>query len=79
MFGRAYNWKQVLNQNRGDEVKAIVDRMGGGEPGSKTWVAKYQAALKEIEAKLSPKEIQALKDEAQEWSERSPPEDVQAK
>jgi hypothetical protein len=60
-------------------VEAICQEKSGKPPGSKPFFAVYQKVLTEFITKLSQEEQDKYEKMAHEWTNRSPPEEVQRK
>ena len=63
-----------------DELYLKVDELSGGAPpGSQAFLSKYQQGLKVLLDNLSPSERSEYQTLASQWTNESPPGDVQTK
>lgn len=69
----------VANVKQQEVYSKIRDLAGGAPPGSKAFLSMYQRGLRCIVDGLSPMEKKEYQEMAKEWSEESPPTDVQRK
>lgn len=64
---------------RAAEVQEVVEKLSGDIPGSRAYTAKYQTGLKQVAEKLTDAEKEELFELAKQWTEESPPEQLQQK
>jgi hypothetical protein len=57
----------------------LTQQMSGGTPGSQAFLGALQDATTSLWKKLPSEEQERYADIAKEWSEDSPPKDIQAK
>lgn len=72
--------KHVVAHVKQDELYSKVKELSGGAPpGSKAFLSKYQQGLKFVLDNLSASEKEEYQTLASEWTNASPPADVQEK
>ena len=78
--GRKWNWRQVIAEERADEIKQVMDDLSDGAmPGSKEYFATYQKSLTTVAEGLDDEEMERLKQVAKEWRKLGPPPALQQK
>ena len=68
-----------MNHKKKEDIAAAALELSGGAPGSKLFMGVYQKAVDQVWKGLSKEEQEEMKQTAEEWNNRAPPADVQAK
>lgn len=61
------------------EIQELCKEETGSKPGTKKYLSGYQKALAKVMEDLTPEEVSGFKEMAREWSDKSPPKEVQRK
>ena len=77
MKARKYGFRHVVAHEMKEEVENEVQRLSEAEPGTKAYLAKYQAGLTIICEALTKEEKDGFMDMAVEWTEKQPPAEHQ--
>lgn len=76
-YYRSYDLRDVVRHYHKDIVNKAVTELSGEQPGSKTWLANYQAGLTAVIEGLDDDLIERYVEEAAVWTDRKPPPEVQ--
>lgn len=76
---RAWSLPQVVGHEKKAEVEQLCREQSGHPPGSKPYFGMYQRVLSDFVKTLSAEDRQKYQDMAKEWTERSPPLEIQQK
>jgi uncharacterized coiled-coil protein SlyX len=68
--------KGVLSHLRKAEVTKVVEELSNASAGSKEYMTKYQEGLSVVWDRLLEEEQLQMCDQAKEWTEREPPDEV---
>ena len=74
-WGKRWTARSVIKHQKRDEIVELT----GGKAGDKEMIGNYQAALNTIMQGLTDEERQQAEDTAEDWTNKAPPADVQAK
>jgi hypothetical protein len=78
-YGKKWNSRMVVYQQRRDEVMKRIEQQTGAKPGEPGMFKHYQAAIKDVIDEMPEEELERAKQTAEEWSNSYPPPEVQAK
>jgi hypothetical protein len=78
-YGKKWNSRTVIYHQKRDEVMQRIEEETGAKPGQPGMFKHYQAAIRDVMNEMPEEELQKARDTAEEWSNRFPPSDVQAK
>jgi hypothetical protein len=75
------NWtfKKVLAHQRKDDISEEVSSLSGAAPGTKEWMAKYQAGVQVVCNRLTDEEVAEYQKLAEDWNSEAPHAKVQQK
>jgi hypothetical protein len=76
---RKWSLKKVVGHIKKVEIQEICQEDTGCLPGTKGYISGYQKALASVVEELSPTEEAKLQALAEEWTQRSPPVELQRK
>lgn len=79
VYMRKWSVRQVVAHSYKNEVNKEVERLSGGRPGSKAFMAHFQQGVKNVMEELSEEELAEAADQAEEWNVAAPPPEVQAR
>lgn len=74
---KAWSLKKVVGHVLKAEVEETCKEMTDSSPGTKEYITGYQTALKQVVDELSAEDRQRYDAMAEEWTNRSPPAEVQ--
>jgi len=69
----------VIYHRHRDEVMQRIEEETGAKPGEKGMFKHYQAAIRDVMDEMPEEEVEKARETAEEWSNRFPPPDVQAR
>lgn len=78
-YVRRWNLNQVVGHMKKAEIQELCKEETGSKPGTKKYLSGYQKVLGKVMEELTPDEVLGFKEMAREWSEKSPPKEVQRK
>jgi hypothetical protein len=78
-YGKKWNSRMVIYQQRRDEVMKRIEQQTGAKPGESGMFKHYQAAIKDVIDEMPEEELERARQTAEEWSNSCPPPEVQAK
>jgi hypothetical protein len=78
-YVRRWNFNQVVGHVKRPQIQEICKDETEAEPGTQGYMGGYQQALATVMKDLSQEEVEEYKKMAVEWSNKSPPKEVQRK
>jgi hypothetical protein len=78
-FTRRWSARNAFYHEKKEDIMELAQEMSGGVPGSKAFLGALQDATTQLWKDLSTEEQGDYAEIAKEWSDNSPPKDIQAR
>jgi ribosomal protein L18 len=77
-YGRKCTPRMVIYHQNKDAVLQRIEDETGAKPGAPQMIKHYQATVQKVIAEMTEEELQKARETTQDWSNNSPPADIQA-